>query len=97
MQPASRVPITPRDSGIFDAVSGGGNMPSRVSQREAARLDPSMCLVAGSQRKAEAAEPLRQRNDPNQSSVSGGVFGNCAVPLQSARGPSARNVSTRPW
>jgi len=90
--PARPSSATPRDSGIFNAPSSGFKA-SRNDKKDAARLDPSRCTVAGT--KPGAAEPLRSRNDPNRSCVEGGVFGaNPTQPLKSARGTNARNANT---
>lgn len=92
-QPQARSrPMTPRDSGIFDPPAGGFP-PSRAALKDANRLDPSQCKVAGM--KKPTMEALRQRADPNRSCLDGGVFGSGpAEPIKSARGVNARNAST---
>jgi hypothetical protein len=81
--------MTPRDSGIFDAPSGGFP-PSRAAQKDASRLDPSQCKVAGMIK--PVVEPLRQRADPNRSCLDGGVFG--VGPAEAAK--AVRNSNSNP-
>lgn len=90
----TRAPTTPRDSGIFDAPSAGF-AASRNDTKDAGRLDPSRCTVAG-MKMPGGAEPLRPRADPNRSCVEGGVFGGAPTnaPLKSARGTNARNATS---
>ena len=79
--------MTPRGN-IGNDIFGGHNAGWAKADVPKMRLDPDKMLVAGVKLASDEERPTTARNDPNKSSIEGGIFGRSG-PAHAAAGSRA--------